>query len=195
MKVSHLSLWEIRNGAKYEHWFIHDHTELRFWLFPRTYNFERWLLGLPGGISPCNNTIRQDKNQTVIYLLLDLDVELADTLEGKLLLLHENLDRVPHEPLRHLQHLIWHCSRQQDHLGKDAAVNIPKSQKYEDSNTQGNCEGRCSHENTDTAHKYISPLKHSVSVYSCFQAKERWCLVKCTLFIVMMPFNIDVTRT
>merc|ERR1711931_452999 len=49
-------------------------------------------------------------------LTLDRDVELANTLEGELLLLNEDADRVPHEPGGHLKHLLGHCSGQKDHL-------------------------------------------------------------------------------
>ena len=45
-----------------------------------------------------------------------LDVKLADTLEGQLLLLDKDPDGVPHEALGHLQHVTGHGGRQQDHL-------------------------------------------------------------------------------
>lgn len=50
------------------------------------------------------------------FLFGDVHVELLDTLKGKLLLLHENTDRVTHEALRHVQHISRHRGRQQDDL-------------------------------------------------------------------------------
>ena len=49
-------------------------------------------------------------------LALDRDVELADTLEGELLLLDEDSNRLAHEPGGHLQDLGGHGGRQKDDL-------------------------------------------------------------------------------
>ena len=45
-------------------------------------------------------------------LALDGDVELLDALQGELVLLHQDADRVAHELLRHLQHLQRHRRRE-----------------------------------------------------------------------------------
>ncbi len=45
-----------------------------------------------------------------------MDVELFDSLEGELLLLDEDADGVPHEPLGDLQHVDGHGGREQDDL-------------------------------------------------------------------------------
>merc|ERR1712087_881019 len=52
------------------------------------------------------------------------DVELADTLQGQLLLFHQDSHRLSHEPGRHLQHLGRHRSGQEDHL--DLLVEMPE---------------------------------------------------------------------
>lgn len=50
------------------------------------------------------------------YLFLHVDVELADTLQGKLLLLDQDADGLTHELLGDLQHILGHGGRQQHHL-------------------------------------------------------------------------------
>lgn len=46
------------------------------------------------------------------HLFLHIDVELADTLEGQLLFLYQDSDRLTHELLCDLQHVSWHGGRQ-----------------------------------------------------------------------------------
>ena len=60
-------------------------------------------------------------------LTLDRDVELANTLEGELLLLDEDADGVPHEPGGHLKHLLGHCGGQQDHLFSEIMLGLTKT--------------------------------------------------------------------
>merc|ERR1712087_899012 len=64
--------------------------------------------------------------QSVQLPLLPLhgDVELADTLQGQLLLFHQDSHRLSHEPGRNLQHLGRHRSGQEDHL--DLLVEMPE---------------------------------------------------------------------
>lgn len=50
------------------------------------------------------------------YLFLHVDVELADTLQGKLLLLDQDADGLTHELLGDLQDILGHGGRQQNHL-------------------------------------------------------------------------------
>ena len=50
------------------------------------------------------------------HLLLHINVELANTLQGKLLLLHQDTNGFTHELLGDLQHISGHGSRQQHHL-------------------------------------------------------------------------------
>ncbi len=50
------------------------------------------------------------------HLLVDLNVELSDTLQGELLLLDEDANWLTHEALRHVQHISRHRGRQQDYL-------------------------------------------------------------------------------
>lgn len=50
------------------------------------------------------------------HLLLHIDVELADTLQGQLLLLYQDPDRFTHELLCDLQNVSWHSGRQEDNL-------------------------------------------------------------------------------
>lgn len=50
------------------------------------------------------------------HLSLHVDVELADTLQGQLLLLDQDPDGVPHELLGHLEHVGRHRGGQQNHL-------------------------------------------------------------------------------
>lgn len=52
----------------------------------------------------------------VAHLLLHIDVELSDTLQGQLLLLDQDADGVTHEFGGDFQHLLGHGGRQQDHL-------------------------------------------------------------------------------
>ena len=47
----------------------------------------------------------QEMEREKTYLFLDLDVKLFDSLQSQLLLLDEDANRVPHEPLGHLQHV------------------------------------------------------------------------------------------
>uniref|UniRef100_A0A182QIK8 Uncharacterized protein n=1 Tax=Anopheles farauti TaxID=69004 RepID=A0A182QIK8_9DIPT len=49
-------------------------------------------------------------------LVLDVHVELPDTFQRQLLLLHQNLHRLPHEVLRNLQHVGRHRGGEQDDL-------------------------------------------------------------------------------
>ena len=50
-------------------------------------------------------------------LLLHVHVELLDTLEGELLLLHQNVERVLLEFTSHFQDIWWHHDRWRDVLG------------------------------------------------------------------------------
>lgn len=50
------------------------------------------------------------------HLFLHIDVELADTLQGKLLLLDQDADGLTHELLGDLQHILRHSGRQENHL-------------------------------------------------------------------------------
>merc|ERR1719244_347079 len=50
------------------------------------------------------------------FFFLNANVELLDTLEGKLLFLDKNPDWIPHELLCHFQHVGRHRSAEQDHL-------------------------------------------------------------------------------
>ena len=50
------------------------------------------------------------------HLALYIDVELLDTLQGKLLLLHQDANGLSHELLGHLQDIRRHGSREEDHL-------------------------------------------------------------------------------
>ena len=50
------------------------------------------------------------------YLTTDHNVELFDTLESELFLLDQNAHRISHELLGHVEHVLWHGGRKQDHL-------------------------------------------------------------------------------
>lgn len=53
-----------------------------------------------------------------LHLFLHIDVELADTLKGQLLLLYKDPDRFTHELLCDIQNISWHGGRQEDNLKK-----------------------------------------------------------------------------
>lgn len=60
-------------------------------------------------------------------LFLHIDVELADTLKGQLLLLDQDSDRFTHEFLCDLQHISGHGGRQQDNLRRQTWEDLLKS--------------------------------------------------------------------
>jgi len=51
-------------------------------------------------------------------LLLNGDVELLDTFEGKLSLLDQDTNRVAHELGGHLKNILWHGGRKKNDLGR-----------------------------------------------------------------------------
>lgn len=52
-----------------------------------------------------------------MYLFLNENKELLDTLEGEFFLFHQDSDRVSHEFLCYLQHVSGHGSRKKNNLG------------------------------------------------------------------------------
>ena len=61
------------------------------------------------------------------HLFLHIDVELADTLKGQLLLLDQDSDRFTHEFLCDLQNVSGHGGRQQDNLRGQTSEDLLKS--------------------------------------------------------------------
>lgn len=80
-------------------------------------------LNLGSGVTEDDSLGDRDRvvqvTQTVelVSLLLDIDVELLDTLQGQLVLLNQDSDRVVHELRGNLQDVLWHGSRQKNNLG------------------------------------------------------------------------------
>jgi hypothetical protein len=68
------------------------------------------------GLSDAQCVVQVAQCSQLPLLLLDVDVELTDTLQGQLLFLDQDADGVAHEVLADLQHLRWHGSRQEDDL-------------------------------------------------------------------------------
>jgi hypothetical protein len=68
------------------------------------------------GLSDTQRIVQVTECAKLPLLLLDVDVELTDTLKGQLLLLDENPNGITHEVLADLEHLWWHGGREQDHL-------------------------------------------------------------------------------
>lgn len=62
---------------------------------------------------------KKTKNQNT-HLSFHVNVELLDTLQGKLFFLHQDANRIPHKLLGHLQHFSWHGGREQNHLRKSS---------------------------------------------------------------------------
>lgn len=72
--------------------------------------------------------------QTHTHLSFHINVELLDTLQGKLFFLHQDANRIPHELLGHLQHFSWHGGREQNHLretGQEISIKKLKRQSTE----------------------------------------------------------------
>ncbi|GAO51261.1 hypothetical protein G7K_5367-t1 [Saitoella complicata NRRL Y-17804] len=69
------------------------------------------------GLSDGNGLVQVAKGVELPVLLLNGDVELLDTFEGKLVLLDENADGLAHELLGNLQDLLGHGGGKKDSLG------------------------------------------------------------------------------
>mmetsp|Transcript_34960 Transcript_34960/g.54646 ORF Transcript_34960/g.54646 Transcript_34960/m.54646 type:complete len:483 (+) Transcript_34960:1231-2679(+) len=68
------------------------------------------------GLSDGESLVEIAKGVQLPVLTLNTDVELLDTLEGKLVLLHEDANRVPHEVPGDLKHLHGHGGGEQANL-------------------------------------------------------------------------------
>ena len=69
------------------------------------------------GLSDCDGLVEVGKRIELPVLLLDGNVELLDTFEGKLVLLDKDTDGVAHELGRDLEDVLGHGGRQEDNLG------------------------------------------------------------------------------
>ena len=63
-----------------------------------------------------NHNLQVECLWKITHVLHHVHVELADTLEGELLLLDEDSDRIAHEARSHLQNLDRHCGGEEHHL-------------------------------------------------------------------------------
>lgn len=69
------------------------------------------------GLGDGDGLVQVGQRVELPVLLLDCDVELLDTFEGKLVLLDEDTDGVTHELGGDLEHILRHGGREQDDLG------------------------------------------------------------------------------
>ena len=69
------------------------------------------------GLGDSNRLVQVREGIEFPLLLLDSDVELLDTFQGKLVLLDEDTNGVAHELGRNLQNVLGHSSREENHLG------------------------------------------------------------------------------
>ena len=69
------------------------------------------------GLGDSNGLVQVREGIEFPLLLLDSDVELLDTFQGKLVLLDEDTNGVAHELGRNLQNVLGHSSREENHLG------------------------------------------------------------------------------
>lgn len=69
------------------------------------------------GLGDGDGVVQVGKTVVLVFLLVDVDVELLDTFQGQFVLLHKNLDRVSQEGGGDGQDFSRHGSRKQDQLG------------------------------------------------------------------------------
>ena len=58
----------------------------------------------------------QNEQLSDLYLFININIELLDTLQCQLLFLHQNPNWISHKLCCYLQHICGHCGRQQDDL-------------------------------------------------------------------------------
>ena len=77
------------------------------------------VLGVVGNDRLCDGhgLIQVPHGVQLPLLPFDRHVELTDSLQGQLIFLDQDPERVPHEPGGHLQHLVGHGGRRRDDLG------------------------------------------------------------------------------
>lgn len=63
------------------------------------------------------------------HLLLHVDVELTDSLQGQLFLLDEDANRLTHELLGNLEHVLGHRGRQENHLQDSMELGIKRERR------------------------------------------------------------------
>lgn len=67
-------------------------------------------------LSDAERVVQVDQRVQLPVLELHANKELLDTFQGKLFLLHQDLDWVSHETLAHFHYIAGHRGRQQNYL-------------------------------------------------------------------------------